>query len=171
MCYKNGLIFLISLQEPPVTPPNSGSGSTYGPPGGTIVPTSSSYPSHVYQQQNQQQQQQPHQATAFFPKKEFQPGHLSEFYQPPQNSSFPQYSPVATPIGGHGDHWINEHPGGPHGPEANQQHTSVTSSSLSHALQGVMHNMTDRSVIGAIRSVRRSQYGDSQQTPSNPTPG
>ena len=77
---------------------------------------------------------------------------------------------MATPSGGHGDHWINEHPGGgPHGPEANQQHTSVTSSSLSHALQGVMHNMTDRSVIRAIHGVRKSQYGE--QGPSAPTPG
>jgi len=45
-------------QEPSVTPPNSGSGSSYVPPSGIVVSSSSSYSSHVYQQQTHQQQQQ-----------------------------------------------------------------------------------------------------------------
>ena len=74
---------------------------------------------------------------------------------------------MATPTGGNTDQFGYEQPP-QHETDGNQQQTSVTSSSLSHALQGVMHNMTDRSVIGAIRSVRRSQYGTHEGPPSTP---
>lgn len=130
-------------QEPSsaaVTPPGGG-GVSFATP--STVTTSSSYASHGYHPTQQQ----------FFPKKEFGGDHMSEFYQPPP-SSFPQYTASGQPPQPtSGDYGYDHHDDG----------QTVTSSSLSQALSGVMHSMqqqqqSDRSVIGAIRNVRRSPY-------------
>ena len=117
---------------PPVTPSASVT-SSFGPQ----APTTSSYPSHY--------QQPPHQQNTFFPKKEFQGGHLSDFYQPP-TSSFTQYS-GSNP----GEFGYDPHPEDPSGSGA---HSQGPPSSLTHALQGVMHG----SVLGTIRNVKRGQF-------------
>lgn len=125
---QNQRYFKQESVTPPTSTPNFGAGSS---------PATPNYPSHSYNQ-------------GFFPKKEFgsgQPEHgMSEFYQPPAPSSFGPppntYPPTST------DFVYDQH----------ENDQIVTTSSLSHALQGVMHSMSDRSVINTIRNVRRSPY-------------